>query len=169
MPKNFNIIPFPQLWGSGPRNSEPMFDWVKTLCFGMGLTETRIDILKIDLGNGDERAVLYAILDAGFRPSTLMVNWSEMPDTNVPISLMAGHLQNMGYQLLAKEESKFLYYFTDRDWYMSCSWEDTTCPNPLIAEVIKMIPKVREANDCSRRLAPTGKTDSSSESKKTEP
>jgi hypothetical protein len=168
VPKNFRMKTFPKFWGSGPRDSEPLNIWVQSICFDMGLTESRIDVLKIDLGNGDEREALLAVLDAGFRPGCILVNWSHMPDTNVPTTLTAGHLQNTGYKLIAKYDTKFLYFFTDRDLYMTCSWEDASCPNPMVAEIIKMIPRVREANDCSKRLATTGKTEPPPESKKTE-
>ena len=166
--KNFRMVGAPPLWGSGPRDSEPLFDWMKGLCYSMNVSETRIDILKIDVGNGDERAILMAALDAGFRPSCIMVNWSHMPDTDVPSSLTAGHLQNTGYQLIGMHETKFLYYFIDKDWYMTCSWEETSCPNPMVREIIKMVPRIREANDCSKRLAAAGKTDPPPESEKAE-
>jgi hypothetical protein len=167
-PKNFRMRTFPKFWGSGPRDSEPLYDWVQAICFDMGLTETRIDILKIDLGNGDEREALMATIDAGFRPACLMMNWSHMPDTNVPTTLTAGHLQNIGYKLVGKYDTKFFYFFMDRDLYMTCSWEDSSCPNPLVAELIKILPRVREANDCSKRVATTRKTEPSPESQKTE-
>jgi hypothetical protein len=59
-----------------------------------------------------------------------------MPDTHAPTSLAAGHLQNCGYQLVAKIDKKFFYYFIDQDMYMTCSWENTAVPNPMIKEVL---------------------------------
>jgi hypothetical protein len=158
VPKNFNIISQPTVLRFGPRTSEPLFDWVKEVCGKMNVADTRIDILKIDVGNGDERLILMAMLDAGFRPSSIMVNWSYMPNTCVPTTLIAGHLQNAGYQLIRIHGTKFLYHFIDRDWYMLCDWETTISPNPLISEVLKMVPRVREANGHAKRLPPTGET-----------
>jgi hypothetical protein len=33
-------------------------------------------------------------------------------------------------------DNKFLYYFTDDDMYQLCSWEETTCQNPLMHELV---------------------------------
>jgi len=119
----------------------PFYDWVAGQCKTIGLApeNTRIDILKIDMGDGKERAILYAALDAGFRPSTLLVNWSVAPDADMPTKMAAGHLQNCGYVLIRKEATKFLYYFVDSDLYSACSWENANVVNPLVDELVNQV------------------------------
>jgi hypothetical protein len=102
--------------------------------------QVRIDILKVDTVDtspGFECAILSAILHAGLRPAIILVNWNQMPDQNVMVTCAAGHLQNHGYHLLAKNESRFMYYFNDNDMYQICSWEDTTVKNPMFTEITK--------------------------------
>ena len=99
----------------------------------------RIDILKIDTTSsapGFEKALLAAILSAGFRPGVIMVKWTQMPDVDLSTTLAAGHLQNCGYSLLKKVDNKFLYFFTDDDLYQLCSWEGIVVTNPIVTEVI---------------------------------
>jgi hypothetical protein len=102
----------------------------------------RIDILKIDTvasAPGLEKDIIYALLNAGFRPAIILVKWSEMPDTHLSTSTVAGHLQNTGYVLMSKLDNKFLYYFTDQDMYQTCSWEDTASVNPMVKELMDNI------------------------------
>jgi hypothetical protein len=91
----------------------PFYDWVESQCKVIGLSpeETRIDILKIGMQEGNERSILYAALDAGFRPSALLINWSALPDTDVPTKMAMGHLQNCGYSFVRKKGIYSLYYF----------------------------------------------------------
>ena len=147
LPKNLRIettsMPW---WNSGSIqisenyaiNTVPFFSWVEERCKIIGLSseETRIDILKIDIHDGMERSVLYAALDAGFRPSLLLVNWDKTPDTYIPSLTTAGHIQNSGYVLLRKEGAKFLYYFVDSDMYTICSWENINVVNPMVDELV---------------------------------
>jgi len=102
----------------------------------------RIDILKIDTvasAPGLEKDILYALLNAGFRPAIILVKWSAMPDVDLSVTTAAGHLQNTGYALLSKLDNKFLYYFTDQDMYQTCSWEDTESMNPMMKEFMDNI------------------------------
>jgi len=94
----------------------------------------RLDILKIDCSAapGLERPLLAAVLSAGFRPGIIIVNWSGRPDVELSTTLAAGHLQNSGYRLMSRIDTKFVYYFTDQDMYQICSWEDSTCTNPML-------------------------------------
>jgi len=119
----------------------PFYDWVKQRCEKISLTEDeiRIDIIKFDLQDGSERSLLYAMLDAGFRPSLIIVNWSESPDTHMSTLVTAGHLQNSGYVLIRKEGTKFLYYFVDSDVYTICSWENTNVMNPMVDELVNQV------------------------------
>lgn len=98
--------------------------------------EQRIDILKIALVEGMERAVLSAVLDTGYRPGLIMVKWSDMPDSHLFTTLTAGHLQNCGYTLLDTNGDCFTYMFIDRCMYEICSWETNKSVNPLVHEII---------------------------------
>jgi hypothetical protein len=116
-------------------------DMLVNICANMKLKDdsVRLDILKVDTVStipGFERGLLGAILDAGFRPSLILVNWSKRPDVDICTTMAAGHLQNTGYRLMSKVDNKFLYYFTDHDMYQICSWEDTKCFNPMMNEII---------------------------------
>jgi len=116
--------------------TEPFFSWVEKACAISKVVDVRMDILKIDVTGGLECSLLGAMLDAGFRPGCIIVNWAFMPDTHTPTTLAAGNLQNCGYKLMAKEGKKFFYYFVDQDMYMTCSWESTEHANPMVNEII---------------------------------
>jgi len=124
-------------WSEGP-NTEPFFPWVEAMCGG---SDARIDILKIDMKNGLERPFLYALLDAGFRPGCIMVAYTEAPDTSNSCTLVAGHLQMCGYSLVNITGKKCLYYYTDENLYVTCSWEDTSCRNPIVKEIVTFTKK----------------------------
>jgi hypothetical protein len=129
LPKNVKV--FPEL------EAGTIFGTVQNACKSMLISEdnTRIDILKVDL-HGGERAVLYEILDSGFRPATIIVRWSYAPDSSHPTKLVAGHLQNCGYALIGKEGNKYLYYYVDNDMYSTCSWENVGAVNPMVDGVV---------------------------------
>lgn len=109
---------------------------VKNVTSQMNITDERIDIMKISLENGGEKAVLYAMLDSKYRPGLVMVKWSEMPDSTLAATLCAGHLQTSGYTLIATNDNNFTYLYNDRCMYEMCSWETNNVDNPMIAEVI---------------------------------
>ena len=125
----------------------PFYSWVESQCASIGLSseQTRIDILKVDTQNGTERQILYAMLDAGFRPSTIIINWSKAPDTDQPTKMAAGHLQNCGYALIRTVGTKFLYLFVDSDMYSVCSWEGAGKVNPLVDEIVNGVREAFEA------------------------
>jgi len=150
LPKNFHILSALPWWSNGhidvsgvtnPVPTQDFFGVVTDICKRMALKdgEVRLDILKIDVPEGLERPILLAVLEAGFRPGLILVKWTKMPNTDVPTSLCAGHLQNCGYQLIRTFENKFAYYFTDRDMYMTCSWEETNCVNPLVRDLVDSV------------------------------
>lgn len=166
LPKNVRIVETLPWWTGGSQElagfttkTAAFFDVVHDICKEMKLAngEVRLDILKIDTGltEGLERAILYAMLEAGFRPAILLVKWSKMPDTDVPTTMCAGHLQNCGYSLVKKIDNKFAYFFVDQDIYMMSSWEDTSVPNPLVKEIVesvqKSLTKAELANSNARR------------------
>lgn len=116
------------------------FTWTQSICSTMKLDgDVRIDLIKIDLQYGIERGVLMSMIDSGIRPSFIMVKWEKNPNTDMPTTLVAGHLQNCGYILLGKSDNKFLYYYTDNDVYGLSNYEDTTVPNPLITTIVNTI------------------------------
>jgi hypothetical protein len=150
LPKNIRIQDAIPWWGEGvirtdsgaectTTNTYPM---IQKLCEDMKLKDgaVRLDILKIDTSSqspGLERAILPAILSAGFRPTLVLVHWNGRPDVDLSYTLAAGHLQNCGYKLMAIEGDNFLYYFTDNDLYQLCSWEETKVANPLLDEIAR--------------------------------
>ena len=101
---------------------------------GFPKAEAHIDLLKVDVAEKED-LVISAVLKARFRPSLLVIRWSHLPDEDMNTMLTAAHLQTLGYRLLAKEGSKFLYYYTDVNYYESCSWQVVGPTNPLIAEI----------------------------------
>lgn len=121
-------------------SSYPVQTWekcIQTATATMNLQDQRIDILKISLGMGIEKNLLYSLLDTGFRPGMILVDWTETPDSNLFTTLCAGHLQNSGYTLLAKMGNRFVYFYNDRCIYELCSWEQNNVDNPLVAEIVK--------------------------------
>jgi hypothetical protein len=101
--------------------------------------DVRIDFIKVDLPAELERGVLLSMLDSGIRPSFVMVKWNKYPNTDTATSIAAGHLQNCGYHLLGKYDNKFIYYYTDNDLYMTCNWDGTDFPNPIVKAIVNKI------------------------------
>jgi hypothetical protein len=145
LPRNIRIQETVPWWTSGSIDvgteslkTTIFTEWVSSICSTMDIDEIRLDILKVDLPNGLERGILLSMLDAGFRPALVLVNWLHSPDADVSTTLSAGHLQNCGYTLLRIEGTKCLYYYLAQDAYMMNSWENTNVPNPMIAEFFKV-------------------------------
>ena len=151
LPKNIRVQEAVPSWEAGSARREaaeivtiPVKLFADTICKEMKLKDdaTRIDILKIDAKAewpGLEKSIVAAVLDAGYRPCILLVNWSDAPDVDLSTTLAAGHLQNSGYRLYGKEGTKFLYYFSDNDLYQLCSWEDDKVANPLLNELARQL------------------------------
>lgn len=148
LPKNVRLQDAFPWWENGTMDisgstlrTQSIGDFMGSIATAMKLKDNanRIDILKIDTkasSPGLERGLLAAVLSAGYRPSVILVNWSKMPDVDLSTTLAAGHLQNSGYLLLAKIDSKFLYYFSDEDLYQICSWEGVVQNNPIVTEIV---------------------------------
>ena len=171
LPKNIRIQSELPWWRNGQIDisgesvkTKPVVDLLAALCAPIKIKDavTRLDILKIDTrlsAPGLEKAILAAILDAGIRPSLVLVNWSDRPDVMLSTTLAAGHLQNSGYRLIGKEGHKFLYYFTDHDMYQLCSWEDMTKYNPLLHEIVATAKSSQKPEaDVSGPISTSGKT-----------
>ncbi len=109
---------------------------IKTIC--SEINEQRIDILKLDCIDRTCGS-LYAILSSGFRPGVVMIHWDPSPDSSLQNTLLAGHLQNCGYGLVAKYQNNYLYYFTDRGLYDTVSWETNVVENPLVNGILESV------------------------------
>jgi len=148
LPKNLrvqNVLPW---WSTGTMDvsgavlrTQNIQEYAAEIAANMKLKDsvTRIDLLKVDTQKsapGLERGILGAVLNAGFRPALVLVRWTDMPDVHLSATLAAGHLQNSGYTLVAKEDNKFLYYFSDEDMYQICSWEGIIGKNPMFSEIV---------------------------------
>lgn len=148
LPKNLRVQTALPWWSTGTMDisgavlrTQNMQEYAAEICANLKLKDniTRIDLLKIDTQKsapGLERGILGAVLNAGFRPALVLVRWTDMPDVHLSATLAAGHLQNSGYTLVAKEDNKFLYYFSDEDMYQICSWEDIIGKNPMFNEIV---------------------------------
>lgn len=151
LPKNLRLHDAIPWWNNGTldlsggtRRTEHFKDFMGSIATTMKLKDNanRVDILKIDTVSsapGLEIPLLSAMLTMGYRPATVIVRWSKMPDVDLPTTLAAGHLQNAGYSLFGKEDDKFLYYYTDEDLYQACSWEEVSLKNPLVVEILKAV------------------------------
>lgn len=117
-----------------PRNiiiKRTALEWSTLATEATAIEGNRVDILKIEGSQEEERAILYSLTDGGFRPGVVLVRFTYDPDENVPSMLVAGHLQMIGYRLVECKGPWFLYLFEDNCFYDSCSWRTTTCQNPL--------------------------------------
>jgi hypothetical protein len=146
LPKNIRIRDSLPWWQKGSievdgvqRTTKKVENVVSEVCADLKVKDgaQRIDILKLDTGRHMEAGFIGAIINSGFRPGILLVNWTETPDSNASISIAAGHLQNCGYVLLGKEGNKYCYYYVDDDLYMACSWENIAMVNPIVSEVVR--------------------------------
>jgi hypothetical protein len=126
----------------GQLQTRKWIDILQEHCKSMGLPEeeVRLDILKVDSSVYDTE-VLHSLWQTGFRPTLLLIHWRESPDSNLGTLLTAGHLQMIGYTLAAKEGNRFLYYYTDTNYYETCSWETPArkFENPFVANLVKAV------------------------------
>jgi len=113
--------------------------FVKNICSKMNISEEqeRIDLVNLQINSVYERYFLYAMIDAGYRPGLVLVTYNLKPDFDLSTTQVAAHLQNVGYNLLTKEENKFLYVFNNDNIYEITSYENTTVKNPLVNELLK--------------------------------
>lgn len=149
LPKNLRMLEALPWWTNGamdlsgnPLPTQKIQDVVTGICANMKLKDAaqRIDVLKIDTTQsapGLEIPLIGSVLSAGYRPSVLLIKWSQMPDVDMSTTLAAGHLQCCGYTLLRVVDDKFLYYFNDDNIYEICSWEKRTTINPIANEILK--------------------------------
>jgi len=113
--------------------------FLKSVCKTMNLSEenTRVDIINLQLNSSLERLFLYSLIESGYRPGLVLVSYSSKPDSDLLTTQVAAHLQNVGYQLIIKEDNKFLYLYNDKNLYEITSYENTSVDNPLMFEILK--------------------------------
>jgi len=103
-----------------------------------------IQCLKIDVQEGLERQFVYRFLDDGFRPSLVLVRWSNDIDDHYPTAICVGHLLNCGYGHVRMGNNYSLYYFEDQPLYDICSMKTTGSQNPIMRALLN-ITKTYEA------------------------
>lgn len=99
-----------------------------------------LDLLKISV-EGQEISILNRILESGYRPSLILISWTQTPDDSFLSMCTAGHLCMLGYVLIGKENNNFLYYFTDANYYEICHYNEpqTTNENILVRTLTKAV------------------------------
>jgi hypothetical protein len=101
--------------------------------------EQQIHLFKVELADGQERPVLYKLLDEGFRPSLVLVKWSHDVDEHIPSAHCAGHLLNSGYACLAYENEYGLYMFNEQVLYDICSLKEPSLKNPIMESLFSTV------------------------------
>jgi hypothetical protein len=142
LPKNIKISSKLPFFFSGVIDSIETIqiqNFVTSICENMNISNdnARIDFLNVQLGNNLEESVIYSLINSSYRPGMICINYTNKPDSNLITTQLAGHLQNIGYMLIAKEENKFLYVYNDKNIYEFASYENMSVDNPLMYEIIK--------------------------------
>lgn len=101
--------------------------------------EDQIHLFKVELSGGQERPILYKLLDEGFRPSLVLVKWSHDVDENLPTAHCAGHLLNSGYACLAYENNYGLYMYNEQVLYDICSLKEPSFKNPIMESLFSTV------------------------------
>jgi hypothetical protein len=101
--------------------------------------EQQIHLFKVELANGQERPILYKLLDEGFRPSLVLVKWSHDVDEHLPSAHCAGHLLNSGYACLAYENGYGLYMYNEQVLYDICSLKEPSLKNPIMESLLSSV------------------------------
>lgn len=113
--------------------------YTEDICSNMNISKdnTRIDLLNIQIKHKLEESLLYCLTNSKYRPGLVAVDYTETPDTNLLTTQVAGHLQNIGYMLISKSDTKFLYVYNDKNVYEFSSYETLDIDNPLVYELLK--------------------------------
>ncbi len=111
----------------------------------LGQDPLKIHLLKIEVQDGKERPMLYKLLDEGFRPSLLLVKWSNDVDEHVATAHCAGHLLNSGYATIAYENGYSLYLFNDQVLYDICSMKEPSLKNPIMQTLLTSASEVQRS------------------------
>ena len=89
------------------------------------------------MSDGVERQFIYKFLDSGFRPSIILVKWSNDLDEHYATAHCGGHLVNSGYSLLSLENGYALYIFSEQTLYDICSMKTIGMQNPIMASIVQ--------------------------------
>jgi hypothetical protein len=135
-------------------SADDFADPFKSLFEQLKVEEQKIHVLKIELQKGLERQFVYKFLDAGFRPSVLLVKWTEDLDDNVSTAHCAGHLMNSGYALVNLEGQYALYMFRDQVLYDICSMKTVDLKNPMIESLLESVSVLSAPPPLSEEDAP---------------
>lgn len=90
-----------------------------------------LSCVKFEFSAGQERMLIYKMLDDGFRPALLLVKWSQDLDEHFPTAYCAGHLMNSGYVMIDNQNGYALYYFCGAPMYDTVSMKELTYGNPF--------------------------------------
>lgn len=104
-------------------------------------SEPLLHFLKVEVDDGLERPLLYSILDSGFRPSLVLVKWTNDLDEDIATANCAGHLINTGYSLVCLQNGYALYYFADQPLYDICSMKNPSLKNPFMESLFQSMSK----------------------------
>jgi len=146
LPKNLRVsdsVPFffnGTLDLSGSLQTVSWESYIKSICEKMGIQEdnSHLDLLNVQLSDSSIIGpLLYSLTNSMYRPGMIMVTYPNTPDSNLFTTQAAGHLQNIGYQLLNKENNHFLYLYIDKNVYEYASYENKNVENPLISEILR--------------------------------
>lgn len=113
--------------------------YVEQICSDMNISKdnTRIDLVNIQIKNKLEEVLLYCLTNSKYRPGLIAIDYTETPDKNLLTTQVAGHLQNVGYMLISKSNTQFLYVYNDKNVYEFSSYETLNIDNPLVYELLK--------------------------------
>ena len=117
----------------------PFMDALNPYFETLKVANKKVGLLKVDIDSGLERRVVYQILDEGFRPSLMLIKWSNDVDTDYSTANCAGHIHNCGYSLAKVENGFYLYYFSDQVMYDIASWKTEGYQNPVMRTLIQQI------------------------------
>jgi hypothetical protein len=114
-------------------------EFVNTICSNMNISQdnNRIDLLNVQIKNNIEESIIYCLTNSKYRPGLISIDYTNTPDSNLITTQLAGHLQNLGYMLVSKNASKFLYVYNDKNVYEFSSYETLNVDNPLVYELLK--------------------------------
>ena len=126
--------------------------YVEQICSDMNISKdnTRIDLFNIQIKNKLEEVLLYCLTNSKYRPGLVSIDYTETPDTNLLTTQVAGHLQNVGYMLISKSNTQFLYVYNDKNVYEFSSYETLNIDNPLVYELLKASGFYKEEKDTSK-------------------
>lgn len=101
-----------------------------------------VDIVKIDVA-GYERFVIHSVMESGMRPSLMLVRWSASPDTDPLTKAAAASFQNIGYELVAVKDDRYLYHYLGEGLHElpGLSWTVPSRKNPLLNKIVTDVTK----------------------------